>query len=836
MLRLISVVKNLLVLWSISSIFLKSKFSLSLLNFEIHHSFIFIIRYDLLLANFLHRKVPFAVLLNLIPGTIHKFSLQQVGSVGLLVDVFYKVTEMPPYCLKKGLFLAYAIISGFSISTITFATDLTQLNGKDFNLNRDRVASHMKGRNYVVEVDSTGKIKKLIDSGANGDGTNPKQLVEAMNASPLHSSMVEMPVTYQSQDAINFLGNNLQDTAQNAGLTPDKLKKMLLQDETMRIDQNGRILYVDNTAMQVAETLANDVIKPSNVSGTSNSATAVPIGSPAVLANTFLLHSKKGASKTIYLDFNGHSAQGTAWSGSIITAPAYDLTGNPGVFDDTERSNIIKIWNRVSEDYIPFDVDITTEAPSNDALLRTSATDTTYGTRVVITKTVINCGCGGVAYVGVVNLINNTSYQPAWVFQDGLGNNEKNIAEAVSHEAGHTLGLLHDGQKPSTGYYMGHGSGVTGWASIMGAGYYQNVTQWNPGTYPNANNQQNDIATLASVGILPSPDDYGNTIATASSMVNIGTSIAPTFQTYGIIETSNDIDMFVINSSGGLVNLTASPAAVGPNLDIKLTLLSATGTVIATSAPEATLTANLSQTVAAGTYYLAVANSGHIASGTDAGYPSYGSLGQYQITGTYSPRTNTAVAPIANISATPITGTAPRVVNFSAANSVGNGTITGYQWDFGDASTATGASVSHTYTKVGTYTVKLMVTNQFKLTHSATQQITVTAPPPALAPTMWESKVSMMVSVSKSVKATVSINLVDSIGKPVPNAKVEGAFSGSVTSTVTGTTDANGSIVQSATNASLSGRSVTYTLKNVTATGYVYNPSKNARTVVTLTW
>ena len=93
-----------------------------------------------------------------------------------------------------------------------------------------------------------------------------------------------------------------------------------------------------------------------------------------------------------------------------------------------------------------------------------------------------------------------------------------------------------------------------------------------------------------------------------------------------------------------------------------------------------------------------------------------------------------------------------------------------------------------------------------------------------------------MVALSSSIQATVSLSLIDSKGKPVPNAKVEGAFNGSVTSAVTGYTDVNGTIIQTATNPSPSGRSVTYTLKNVSATGYVYDPTKNARTVVTLTW
>jgi PKD repeat protein len=744
---------------------------------------------------------------------------------------------MPPSGSIKGQAIVFSMAAAFTFSTNILAADQSQLIGMKLEHSRELVAARMKGRNYVVQVDSNGKIQQLLDAGANGGGTDPQQLAKSTGTPARISGPVDLPENYQGQDAIDFLGKNLAQVAQNTGLTPAKLQQMLLQDGTMRVDANGRIFYVEDTAEQQAEIMAGKSVTTKVLAGATSSAAAVPIATSVPLANALLLHSKPGASKILYLDFDGHSATGTAWSTSTISAPAYDLTGNPSTFDDTERSNIISIWNRVAEDYIPFDVDVTTQVPSTDALTRSSTADTTYGTRVVITKSVISCGCGGVAYVGVVNLVNNTAYQPAWVFQDALGNSEKNIAEAASHEAGHTLGLLHDGQKPSTGYYLGHGSGETGWAPIMGASYYKNVTQWNPGTYPNANNQQNDIATLASYGIAPSPDDYGNTLATASSLLNIGSSSIPNIQTYGVIGKSDDIDMFVINASAGVINLTAKPASVGPNLDLKLTLYTAGGVVAATSAPETTLSASINQSVSAGTYYLAVANSGHAAAGSDAGYSTYGSLGQYQISGTYSSsNSNTALPPVANISANPVSGTAPLAVNFSASGSIGNGTITSYQWDFGDASAGTGATVSHTYTKVGTYTAKLTVTNQYLLTNSKTLLITVSAPPVAVAPTMWQSRVGMSVSVSTGIKATVFITVSDSNGKPVPNAKVEGVFSGSVSTAVTGFTDVNGNIAQVGTNAVVSGRSVTYTLKNITAAGYVYDPTRNARTVLTLSW
>jgi hypothetical protein len=40
------------------------------------------------------------------------------------------------------------------------------------------------------------------------------------------------------------------------------------------------------------------------------------------------------------------------------------------------------IWQRVAEDFAPFDVDVTTQAPAPEALTRASSTDTVFGTTV----------------------------------------------------------------------------------------------------------------------------------------------------------------------------------------------------------------------------------------------------------------------------------------------------------------------------------------------------------------------------------------------------------------------------------------------------------------------
>ncbi len=68
------------------------------------------------------------------------------------------------------------------------------------------------------------------------------------------------------------------------------------------------------------------------------------------------------------------------------------------------------------------------------------------------------------------------------------------------------------------------------------------------------------------------------------------------------------------------------------------------------------------------------------------------------------------------IKATPEEGTAPLVVQFDGSgSSTFRGSIVSYEWNFGDKSpsTITGAQISHKYTNVGTYPVKLkVVTNQ----------------------------------------------------------------------------------------------------------------------------
>jgi len=82
--------------------------------------------------------------------------------------------------------------------------------------------------------------------------------------------------------------------------------------------------------------------------------------------------------------------------------------------------------------------------------------------------------------------------------------------------------------------------------------------------------------------------------------------------------------------------------------------------------------------------------------------------------------------PVAAFTASPASGIAPLVVDFDASGSSdSDGTIVSYQWTFGDGQSATGVSVSHSYTAAATYTAHLSVVDNAGDSGSASQIIEV---------------------------------------------------------------------------------------------------------------
>ncbi len=93
--------------------------------------------------------------------------------------------------------------------------------------------------------------------------------------------------------------------------------------------------------------------------------------------------------------------------------------------------------------------------------------------------------------------------------------------------------------------------------------------------------------------------------------------------------------------------------------------------------------------------------------------------------------TATNVAPVSSFTATPSSGAAPLTVALNAAASNDpDGSITSYAWDFGDGTTATGVTSSHTY-PAGVFSVSLVVTDNNGLSATSTRSVSVTGSPAA---------------------------------------------------------------------------------------------------------
>lgn len=362
----------------------------------------------------------------------------------------------------------------------------------------------------------------------------------------------------------------------------------------------------------------------------------------AALTDTFALHSRPGAARTIYLDFDGGGLLGSnSWLLQGLTNllfGGWSLDGSP-FFSDGEQSIIREVWARVAEDYAPWDVDVTTQEPPPGALWRGAVSDPTYGARVAFTNDstvqaqLCSGGCGGIAWIGTFDAVTaGETRSPAWVFPSSLGHRAKNMAEAASHEAGHTLGLSHDGVG-SSGYY----GGTPLWGPLMGSPYSSAITQWSKGDYTGANNRQDDLAVIRSHGLPYRTDEAGSTPATAAALSTLPGN-------RGVISSPADSDWYALTECTGTLSATATPATLGPNLDVVLELRDADGGLLAANAPPTTRTpmgtingmgASLTVPLSDGPYYLAVSGGGSGSGGTGAwgsgGYDGYGSLGSYQL-------------------------------------------------------------------------------------------------------------------------------------------------------------------------------------------------------------
>src|SRR5260370_14432615 len=91
-----------------------------------------------------------------------------------------------------------------------------------------------------------------------------------------------------------------------------------------------------------------------------------------------------------------------------------------------------------------------------------------------------------------------------------------------------------------------------------------------------------------------------------------------------------------------------------------------------------------------------------------------------------------------------------------------DGSINSYQWDFGDGGVGSGFSVTHTYSSLGVYTVRLTVTDNLGASASDTALVTVVALPDFTAPTAALTSPASGSTISSTITGAASAS--DNVG------------------------------------------------------------------------
>jgi len=563
--------------------------------------------------------------------------------------------------------------------------------------------------------------------------------------------------------------------------------------------------------------------------------------------DTFILHSRPTATRKIYLDFTGHTTTGTQWNlppplgfgKTTFTTPPFSLDADTTKFSAAEHAAIQYIWRSIAEDFAQFNVDVTTEDPGLDGLRRASTGDVNYGMRVVFGPDQNATASGGTGYIGSFSGIRTAAESdvPCFVYA-GTGAGSKFMAEAGAHEAGHTVGLFHDGVSavgttPKVEYFPGHGTGATSWAPIMGNSYSKDVTQWSKGEYTNANNTQDDVTVIGTY-LNPIADDHPGTMATAT--VVTGTTITGG----GLINNANDVDMFKINAGRGKLVITPKGVLVSPNLRLQVKVLKSDGTVLGTY--DATGTKGkmapdpITYTVTEdGTYFIQLDG---IASGTGVtdGYSDYGSVGIYGLTASWFEPGNKP--PIADASLSTSLSynyqTQPTAaVSFNGwLSSDPDGVIANYVWDFGDVypQIAVGPTATHRYLAPGVYKPTLTVIDDRGARSSTQLTVNVTGTVKGKTNSLALNTASFMRVNSVSDAAAASVTVQDQYGNPLKGAIVDVTVAGTLTSapTVRARTDIYGKIsIASPTFRRGARGTVIFNVVVVTSTTHTYVPGDN---------
>ena len=325
-----------------------------------------------------------------------------------------------------------------------------------------------------------------------------------------------------------------------------------------------------------------------------------------LLTNPIQVSSLPGAPVTIYLDFDGHTETDVDWttarldgSNLAIDTPAFDLNGDVA-FTQIETDLIEEIYERVAEDFRPFEINVTTVEPGSfrneqELLISVGGNGSWSSPNFPVIPPPPNRALSG-------SFSDAAQPQTAFVFpteyEMPAGQLGKNLAAGISETVALAMGLeVHE--NPNDTRLLG----TADVGPILGDGTASLRDIWFNANGVSTAIQDDLAAVVASATTVDfRADDHGDQATDASATAFV---VGPGDETLtGVIGQNNDVDTFVFTTAATTADITVtgldltgrfganSPANPGANLAPTISLLDAQGIELATAGDISSITAS----------------------------------------------------------------------------------------------------------------------------------------------------------------------------------------------------------------------------------------------------